>query len=209
MLVPVLLPFYDGKEWFKISRISGVLSASDQKPFSLPWEPILRKQINSVLNCCDNPFECQIPAVPMYQGFALNSLVKQSLVQISDRMLALGNMRFFQSIAFASQHFPLFDSTADAFEAITQHTTPHSDLHFKYCFQRALTVAKVSRSFWSTDSAILIGAFLDTGEMHAWIIESRNQPDPYDRVWVNYRPLLALVPVRRFRICHSTASRQT
>jgi hypothetical protein len=28
--------------------------------------------------------------------------------------------------------------------------------------------------------------------MHAWIIENGTQPDPQDREWILYRPLLAL-----------------
>jgi len=39
---------------------------------------------------------------------------------------------------------------------------------------------------------LFIGAEIATYNMHAWIIEDNEQPDFEDRVWINYRPLLAI-----------------
>ena len=59
------------------------------------------------------------------------------------------------------------------------------------CLQRALTVAKCSKKF-KTHGVVLIGAQLPLKSLHAWIVEDGVQPDPEDRQWVNFLPLLAL-----------------
>ena len=65
------------------------------------------------------------------------------------------------------------------------------ELKHQLCLQRAFLASKISKSF-EANGVIFIGAFLPTGDMHAWIIENGIQPDSDDRGWINYRPLLAL-----------------
>lgn len=109
-------------------------------------------------------------------------------VSIAERLALLGNQRFFLSVIYAGLRHPLFENsssgfaTADNCGVFNRHSS---------CLQRCLFVAKTSRTFW--DSGVLfIGAQLPTGSMHAWIIEGDQQPDLEDRIWINYRPLLAI-----------------
>ncbi len=194
MLVPISLPFRKGDDWFGVSRISGQLFIQERRPLRLPWESKLLKRIAAALECCESPYKCIPTQAPQYEGLEVDGTALKAIDQVSRTLFQLGNKRFLRSIAYASKNTGAFQTSVTAFEALTQKVPPHTDLNFKHCFQRALAVAKVSRSFWSSDSAVLIGAFLQTGAMHAWIMEGDSQPDPYDRVWINYRPLLAIVP---------------
>jgi hypothetical protein len=84
----------------------------------------------------------------------------------------------------------MFANTRLAFSAVSQ-LPGHKDSNNDRCLQRSLLVAKTSKSF-SQSGVLFIGAEFSTGEMHAWVIENQAQPDPDDRTWINYRPLLAL-----------------
>jgi hypothetical protein len=57
--------------------------------------------------------------------------------------------------------------------------------------QRCLLAAKISSSF-KKNGVLFIGFSSSIKDMHAWIIEGNIQPDFDDRVWINYKPLLAI-----------------
>ena len=82
----------------------------------------------------------------------------------------------------------MFDSTEQAISKIAElyNAAAGSD-----CLQKTLLAAKTSRSF-ASDGVLFIGANLPTGNMHAWIIEKKTQPDPADRHWISYQPLVAI-----------------
>ena len=83
----------------------------------------------------------------------------------------------------------MFEKTNEAITYINS-LPPQVELKHRLCLQRAFLSSKISKSFIK-EGVIFIGAFLPTGDMHAWIIENGVQPDFDDRGWVNYRPLLA------------------
>ena len=83
----------------------------------------------------------------------------------------------------------MFDNTNEAITYINS-LPPQVEFKHQLCLQRAFLSSKISRGFID-NGVIFIGAFLPTGDMHAWIIENGKQPDYDDRGWVNYRPLLA------------------
>lgn len=109
---------------------------------------------------------------------------------MNDVFFKLGNQRFLRSILYASRSEGIFPNTNLAFSAVSQLPGHKNSLNDR-CFQRSLLAAKSSMSF-SQNGVLFIGAEFSTGEMHAWIIENGEQPDPDDRTWINYRPLLAI-----------------
>jgi hypothetical protein len=41
---------------------------------------------------------------------------------------------------------------------------------------------------------LIIGVFLPSRAMHAWIIENHMQPDPQDRSWTSFQPVALIHP---------------
>ncbi len=108
-------------------------------------------------------------------------------------MATLSQKNFFLLRAYASFKRHLFADSEQAFSYLNKNTDLKSD---KHCLARSFFVAKTSASFPQA-GVILIGAFLPTFQMHAWIIDGGGQPDPTDRDWINYTPLLALYVSRQ------------
>jgi hypothetical protein len=108
------------------------------------------------------------------------------------------NFSLISLVDFQTFSLRLYSSFKDEFfkrtdEAIFQINSLEKQIELKHqlCLQRAFLASKISKSF-EANGVIFIGAFLPTGDMHAWIIENGIQPDSDDRGWINYRPLLAL-----------------
>jgi hypothetical protein len=146
-------------------------------------------RVTEALSLVVLPFSCSSPwPAPKIH---IDQRQVEKLQRMHRRLLEIGNRRFLLSLAYASISRPLFATTREAMAAVGGLSDQQAD-RTSLCLQRSLLVAKVSRSF-KTHGVIFIGASLHTGDMHAWIIENSEQPDAYDREWVNYRPLLALV----------------
>jgi hypothetical protein len=74
---------------------------------------------------------------------------------------------------------------------VLQLSSNQTNYH-ELCLPISLMAIKLSKSF-KNNGVLMIGAFIPTGEMHAWIIEDNSQINIYDRQWVNYHPLLAYI----------------
>jgi hypothetical protein len=120
----------------------------------------------------------------------------RTLRRLNRNMFRIGSTRFALSVAYASLRELIYPSTTEAISAISR-LPPHDGGRAVYCLQRSLLAAKVSRSFYSERGCVLVGAHFQTGEMHAWVSQAGGIPDPYDQVWVNFYPLLALTPPER------------
>lgn len=182
----VSLPYYQDGYWWYISRWSGsLLRSAHPPPFAGGG---FSEKLRSALEICDNPFNCSWSSV--HQQITLDLNDNKLLEKINRRLFRLGNHRFLLSIIYSCCGVEIFSNTKTAFSAISQ-LQGHKDSPQDRCFQRSLLAAKSSISFISS-GILFIGAEFSTGEMHAWIIEDGEQPDPDDRTWINYRPLLAL-----------------
>jgi hypothetical protein len=49
----------------------------------------------------------------------------------------------------------------------------------------------MSRKF-ADMGVVLIGVFLPSRSLHAWIIEDGMQPDSSDKQWINFQPVAAV-----------------
>lgn len=56
------------------------------------------------------------------------------------------------------------------------------------CLPRALFARSATENFTDT-ACVIIGAFLPSVQMHAWVIDGTTNPDYYDEVWINYTPV--------------------
>jgi hypothetical protein len=182
----VSLPHFQGDHWWYISRWSGSLLRSDYRPPLAIGSPSQR--VRNALAVCENPFKCRWSS--RHESPREGSFDEVRLTQMNRRFFQLGNRRFLASILYAGWSVNVFSNTRLAFSVVSQ-LPGHKDSPSDRCFQRSLLVAKSSESFRHS-GVVFIGAEFSTGEMHAWIIEDGEQPDPDDRTWINYRPLLAI-----------------
>lgn len=180
------LPFYHEKYWWYVSKWSGSLIRSPTPPSG--GVEVIPDRVQSALVNCENPFRCEWSSLP--PSVSINCFDSKRLDLMSRRLFALGNKRFLASVMYSCWNVPLFDNTKLAYAAVSQQAG-FKDLPNDRCLQRTLLVAKTSRSF-RDHGVLFIGAEFSTGEMHAWIIENGEQPDFDDRMWINYRPLLAM-----------------
>jgi hypothetical protein len=110
--------------------------------------------------------------------------------KIADRTRLAARFNFLLAQLYASATYPIFKNSRDAVFFFENH--PSGVSQNVLCLSRTLFAAKTSQTF-SRFGVILIGAFLPSRLMHAWIIEDGRQVDPYDRIWTQYRPVGALV----------------
>lgn len=120
---------------------------------------------------------------------AQGQVVGQQGARIYRRLTSLGSSRFFLSVLYAGMQRPLFSRTEECIGFVNRVQTEAQ--RKDGCLQKVLFVAKTSKSF-SQGGVVFIGAHIPTANMHAWVIEAGAQPDPTDRAWINYRPLLAI-----------------
>ena len=182
----VQLPFYEGDVAWTICPITGSLlrtkvNTDEQQKNNIPLKVL------KALECCNQPYLCRSnnDLKPQQSKLKLN----QQINKMHEILLMIGNSRFYLSRLYSCFKQDVFQTTD---QALFQINSLDKQIEFKHhlCLQRAFLASKISKSF-EANGVIFIGAFLPTGDMHAWIIENGIQPDFDDRGWINYRPLLA------------------
>ena len=145
----------------------------------------LHKKVEVALRLCNEPYSMQNPSISLDDLH--NCSVRQK--KRAQRMIYLSRVNLFLARHYASYLTPFFNKSSDAINFFHQ-ATPSGD-RSKLCLPRALFAAKASKSF-KDNGVILIGVFLPSRQMHAWIIEDGQQADPYDNIWHLYRPVAAI-----------------
>jgi hypothetical protein len=178
------IPYFDGKFTWEINSINGSLMKSEHfhsknKSYS--------DKLNSAFYYIDNPYELNWSSEPNKFNIELKKI--KEINNYNKILFSLGNKNFIISILYSTIGKKYFETTTDSFSYISN--LKDHQYGSENCFQRTLLAAKISKSF-KKNGVIFIGAELSTFNMHAWIIENNIQPDLEDRVWINYRPLLAI-----------------
>jgi len=183
MKITTLCQLYEGKYFF-ISPFTGNLCSSD-KPIETKLSSAL---VANSLSFCDNPYLLEPIQYSQINNIEYKSINK--LNKYNKLFMYLGNKRFLLSILYSYINAPLFKNTIEAYDNISLLDN-HLNNYDTLCLQRALLAAKTSKTF-KKYGTLFIGATLPTWNMHAWIIEGNMQPDRNDRIWIMYRPLLAI-----------------
>jgi len=178
------IPYFDDQFHWQISPINGSLSKSEHLFFKKSFH---NNKLESLLHLINYPYEVDWNSNRL--AVSINDKKRLSLDSYNKKLFSLGNNRFLRSICFSYHQRGVFDNSYSAFSYISNYK--EYDYGSDNCLQRCLLVAKTSKSF-KDNGAIFIGAMFSTYEMHSWIIEKDSQPDFQDRVWINYRPLLAI-----------------
>jgi Txe/YoeB family toxin of Txe-Axe toxin-antitoxin module len=179
------LPFYDGKFAWEISPINGSLLKSKHPYFKNSRLP---HKVEKAIHSINYPY--QIKWNCLSQKISLSTYEKKRINKFNRLFFKIGNSRFLLSIAYSFFfNKKIFETTRDAFSFIS--TLEDHKYGSDNCFQRSLLAAKISSSF-KKKGVLFIGAEIASHDMHAWIVEDNEQPDFEDRVWINYKPLLAI-----------------
>lgn len=156
---------------------SELLSLKNQK---------IPKKVANALYYINYPFELNWCSIPKFKNLTTKHR-KQINIQ-NKKNFWLGK-NFFFSILYSFINRSKFSSTSEAFSYISTLKNHHRGS--ENCLQRCLLAAKISSSF-KKNGVLFIGFSSSIKDMHAWIIEGNIQPDFDDRVWINYKPLLAI-----------------
>ena len=98
---------------------------------------------------------------------------------------------FYLASLITNLPFIKFNDTKQALQVFLQ-LFPNTIQQRTLCLSRTLFVAATSKSFKKSGTAF-IGVFLPSRKMHAWIIESNGNPDPFDDMWLLYQPVIAII----------------
>ncbi len=178
------LPFHDGNFLWEISALNGSLLRSEHPSFKRKKLPL---KLEKALESINYPYQIKWDFSPSLSE--ISTINKNKIDKYNRFFFTLSNNRFFLSIFYSLINVKIFQTTREAFSYIS--TLPNHKYGSENCFQRSLLAAKISASF-KKSGVIFIGAEISTYNMHAWIIEDNEQPDFEDRVWINYKPLLAI-----------------
>ena len=179
------LPYFDGNSVWSISPYTGSLLKS--KPVEVEKKTNIPKKVSQAIAYCKEPYLCKVNTKINVDNS--NEEIFKVLNRKHNRLLKISNNRFYMTRLYSSIKNFIFENTDEAITYIN-NLPPQVEFKHQLCLQRAFLSSKISSSFID-NGVIFIGAFLPTGDMHAWIIEDGKQPDYDDRGWVNYRPLLA------------------
>jgi hypothetical protein len=179
------LPYYNENIVWSICPYTGSLlkGKTDEKTN----QENIPLKVFQALEYCNQPYLCKVNN--KIEISSSNDNLVNELNKMHDRLLKIGNNRFYMTRLYSSVKKLMFENTNEAITYINS-LPPQVEFKHQLCLQRAFLSSKISRGFID-NGVIFIGAFLPTGDMHAWIIENGKQPDYDDRGWVNYRPLLA------------------
>jgi hypothetical protein len=181
------LPYYEGDIIWTICPITGSLLKTKMQGAE-PRKNNIPLKVSKAIEYCNQPYLCNPNNDVKHQPSEQKLVSKVN--KMHEFLLKIGNSRFYLIRLYSSFKDEFFKRTD---EAIFQINSLEKQIELKHqlCLQRAFLASKISKSF-EANGVIFIGAFLPTGDMHAWIIENGIQPDSDDRGWINYRPLLAL-----------------
>jgi hypothetical protein len=133
---------------------------------------------------CNNPYLLPPQATDTYsnKNERLQKLKAKWIISLCGINLLLARW-------YASFSTPFFSNCSEA-NAFFHEATSTNERN-KLCLPRSLFAAKTSKIF-KNSGVILIGVFLPSRQMHAWIIEDGQQVDPTDKIWHLYQPVAAI-----------------
>jgi hypothetical protein len=148
--------------------------------------PKLPLKTEKVLALCHHPYNLR--AFCAGQNTEITQQAAASGLKFSRLLIKLCGSQFYLARIYAAWASPLF---ASAREATVFFRTNAAGDQSQLCLARALFAAKTSRRFRG-EGVVLIGVFLPARSLHAWVIENGEIADPFDDIWINYRPVATL-----------------
>lgn len=180
----------NGGSSFQLCGLSGTLFALGERDSRPRPSCGVTLKIRNALDRCENPYLLSAPADELHQVLSspLAPKAAERAIRFVDRLIWLSRRQFLCARLYASWRVPLFATAREAILFFRQHAKGDQEV---LCLARALFAAKTSRRF-AEQGAVVIGVFLPSRAMHAWVIEGDDLSDPYDGIWINYQPVAML-----------------
>jgi len=144
-------------------------------------------KLKQILTACDYPYSLQ-PNSNFQEKWDIQHK-DRNCQKYANTLLKLCRINLFMArlySSFASISFP------NSRTAISYYRDNMNNLdQAKACLPRSLFALKTSKEF-RTSGALIIGIFLPSRAMHAWIIENNMNADPLDKIWTSYQPVAAI-----------------
>lgn len=184
------IPIHCGNCAFELGGLSGTLFTFEARP--LPPRPsrVLPSKIRNAAEYCSNPYLLSAPALESPVGITppLSPEAERLAIKFVSRLIKLSRFQFFLARLYAAWRVSLFATAREATLFFRKHAKGDQE---ELCLARALFAAKTSRRF-PQEGVVVIGVFLPSRAMHAWVIEGDEIADPYDEIWINYQPVAML-----------------
>ncbi len=183
-------PIRYGNQLFQFCGVSGTLFTSNDNQAVNPLRRNLLRKIGDSLNCCMNPYLLS----PRWNEAAkdpcdtLSSETRRLGAKYINKLIRLSRNQLLLARLYASWRVPLFANAREATLFFREYAEGDQE---ELCLPRALFAAKTSRRF-AEEGTVVIGVFLPSRAMHAWVIEGDQIADPYDGIWINYQPIAML-----------------
>jgi hypothetical protein len=175
---------------FQINSLSGTLFSCNPDRSKDRGARVFTPKIQKALERCESPYLLSAPADETQRAPSppLAPEAGKRAIHFGDWLMWLSRRQFFCARLYASWRVPLFATAREAILFFRQHAEGDQE---ELCLARALFAAKTSRRF-AEEGAVVIGVFLPSRAMHAWVIEGDEMADPYDGIWINYQPVAML-----------------
>ena len=183
-------PVCNGSSVFQICGLTGTLiSSNDHHSGPRSYGKFLPK-IQNATDRCSNPYLLSPGRNKTETGRSLFSSSKTEKLgfKFLKKLIRFSRNQFLLARLYASWRVPLFPTARDATLFFRKHAKGDQE---ELCLPRALFAAKTSLRF-SEEGAVVIGVFLPSRAMHAWVIEGEQIADPKDGIWINYQPVAML-----------------
>lgn len=154
----------------------------------LPLRDTSWPKLEEALRLCNNPY-CLKPQPIHIKTNQLGNISDTISCRVARRLVALSRFNFWLACRYASLGRPIFSDAAEAIRAFHCHTADQDQKVL--CLPRSLFAARMSQKF-ADMGVVLIGVFLPSRSLHAWIIEDGIQPDSSDKQWLNFQPVAAI-----------------
>ena len=186
----ISLPVKQGDSFFKISGLSGTLYSFVDKCVRTRPSRELPPKIRNAMERCENPylFPVSVDEAPTASCQLKSTEVERLGVEFVEKIIRRTQCQFLWARLYASWRVPLFANAREATLFFRKHAEGDQE---ELCLARALFAAKTSRRF-TENGVVVIGVFLPSRAMHAWVIEDNDIADPYDGIWINYQPVAML-----------------
>jgi hypothetical protein len=180
-------PIRNGNSFFQLGGWSGTLFSLRGDHSSPKSARSLPTKIQNAVHCCSNPYLLSsLSAGTPASSSPRTSLEAEKLGRnVAAKLVWLSRRQFLCARLYASWHVPLFATAREAVLFFRKHAEGDQQ---ELCLARALFAAKTSRMF-AANGAVVIGVFLPSRSMHAWVIEGDEMADPCDGIWINYQPV--------------------
>jgi len=186
----VSYPIRKGSLSFHFCGLSGTLFSSSGENAHPRASRDASSRIQDAIGRCSNPYLLSPwwNEIATDHSLSLSSKAEKLGIKIVDKLIGVSRHQFLLARLYSSWRVPLFATAREAVLFFRLHAKGDQE---ELCLARALFAAKTSRRF-AEEGAVVIGVFLPSRAMHAWVIEGDDLADPYDGIWINYQPVAIL-----------------